>query len=162
MAAGLLGLLSVALALGGDRGGSRSSSSSSSTSSAPFPWDAVRLPKHVIPLRYHLLIHPNLTTLTFAGTAAIEVTVTRQTSEVILHGKRLRVTRAAIEAGSTGPAQEARVLEHQPFEQVALLAAEPLRAGHNYTLSIQYLANLSESFHGFYKSTYRTREGELR
>ncbi|KFP12069.1 Endoplasmic reticulum aminopeptidase 1, partial [Egretta garzetta] len=30
------------------------------------------------------------------------------------------------------------------------------------TLSIQYLANLSESFHGFYKSTYRTREGELR
>ncbi|XP_050768751.1 endoplasmic reticulum aminopeptidase 1 [Gymnogyps californianus] len=158
VAAGLLGLLSVALALGGDRGGSRSSS----TSSTPFPWDAVRLPKHVIPLRYHLLIHPNLTTLTFAGTAAIEVTVTRQTSAVILHGKRLRVTKAAIEAGSAGLAQEARVLEHQPFEQVALLAAEPLRAGHNYTLSIQYLANLSESFHGFYKSTYRTREGELR
>ncbi|KFO09637.1 Endoplasmic reticulum aminopeptidase 1, partial [Balearica regulorum gibbericeps] len=30
------------------------------------------------------------------------------------------------------------------------------------TLTIQYLANLSESFHGFYKSTYRTQEGELR
>ncbi|XP_009578502.1 PREDICTED: endoplasmic reticulum aminopeptidase 1, partial [Fulmarus glacialis] len=51
---------------------------------------------------------------------------------------------------------------HQPLEQVALLTAEPLRAGHSYTLVVQYLANLSESFHGFYKSTYRTQEGELR
>ncbi|XP_009702186.1 PREDICTED: endoplasmic reticulum aminopeptidase 1, partial [Cariama cristata] len=123
-------------------------------------WDAVRLPKDVIPLHYHLLIHPNLTTLTFAGTAAIEVTVTRQTSVVILHSKRLNITRAAI--GSTGSAREARVMERWPLEQVALRAAEPLRAGHNYTLSIQYSADLSQSFRGFYKSTYRTREGELR
>ncbi|GAB0206174.1 endoplasmic reticulum aminopeptidase 1 [Grus japonensis] len=150
-AAGLLALLSVAVALGADRGGG-----------SRFPWDAVRLPQDVIPLHYHLLIHPNLTTLTFAGTAAIEVTVTRQTSAVVLHSKRLHITRAAIEAGSARLAQEVQVLEHHPLEQVALLAAQPLRAGQNYTLSIQYLANLSESFHGFYKSTYRTQEGELR
>ncbi|KAK4815752.1 hypothetical protein QYF61_007170 [Mycteria americana] len=149
VAAGLLGLLGTALAGGGD-------------GSTQFPWDAVRLPKHVVPLRYHLLIHPNLTTLSFAGSAAIEVTVTRQTSAVILHSKLLHITRAAIEDGSARSVQEVLVLEHRPFEQVALLAAEPLRAGHNYTLSIQYFANLSESFHGFYKSTYRTREGELR
>ncbi|KAM6037102.1 endoplasmic reticulum aminopeptidase 1 isoform 1-T2 [Theristicus caerulescens] len=151
-AAGLLGLLSLALALGGERGGG----------SAQFPWDAVRLPKHVVPLRYHLLIHPNLTTLTFAGTAAIEVTVTHQTSVVVLHSKGLHITGAAVEAASGQLAQEAQVLEHQAFEQVALLAAQPLQAGHNYTLSIQYLANLSDTLHGFYKSTYRTREGELR
>ncbi|NXS41302.1 ERAP1 aminopeptidase, partial [Balaeniceps rex] len=84
------------------------------------------------------------------------------TGAVVLHSKRLRITRAAIEAGSGRSAQEARVVEHQRFEQVALLAAQPLWAGHNYTLSIQYVANLSDSFHGFYKSTYRTREGELR
>ncbi|XP_074993395.1 endoplasmic reticulum aminopeptidase 1 [Calonectris borealis] len=153
-AAGLLGLLSLASALGGDWGGGGGSTR--------FPWEAVRLPKHVIPLRYHLLIHPNLTTLTLAGTAAIEVAVSRQTSAVVLHSKRLHITRAAVEAGSARSAQEARVLEHQPLEQVALLTAEPLRAGHSYTLVVQYLANLSESFHGFYKSTYRTREGELR
>ncbi|KAM6109544.1 endoplasmic reticulum aminopeptidase 1 [Phoenicopterus ruber ruber] len=152
VAAGLLGLLSVAWALGGEQG----------AGSTRFPWDAVRLPRHVVPLRYHLLIHPNLTTLTFAGTAAIEVAVTQQTSAVVLHSKRLRITRATIAAVGAHPAREARVLEHRPFEQVALLAAEPLRAGHSYTLSIQYLANLSDSFHGFYKSTYRTREGELR
>ncbi|KAF1499539.1 Endoplasmic reticulum aminopeptidase 1, partial [Eudyptula minor novaehollandiae] len=113
VAAGLLGLLSVALALGGARGGG----------SPRFPWDA--------------------------------------TSAVVLHSKRLHITRAAIEAGSARSAQKVRVLEHQAFEQVALLAAEPLQAGQYYTLSIQYFGNLSESFHGFYKSTYRTQEGEL-
>ncbi|NWX47009.1 ERAP1 aminopeptidase, partial [Steatornis caripensis] len=81
---------------------------------------------------------------------------------VVLHSKGLHITSAAVEAGSAGGPREARVLEHRPLEQVALLAAEPLRAGHNYTLIIQFLANLSESFHGFYKSTYRTPEGELR
>ncbi|NWX15596.1 ERAP1 aminopeptidase, partial [Aegotheles bennettii] len=84
------------------------------------------------------------------------------TSAVVLHGKRLQVTRATVQASGGHQAQEARVVEHQPFEQVALLVTEPLLAGHNYTLSIQYRANLSQSFHGFYKSTYRTREGELR
>lgn len=143
----VLGLAVVASSIGGGLGGD---------SGAPFPWDKVRLPEHVVPLHYHLLIHPNLTTQTFTGTAAIDLTVTRQTSAVILHSKRLHVAWAAIRA------QEARVLEQQALEQVALLAAEPLRAGHNYTVTIQYTANLSDSFHGFYKSTYRTQEGELR
>lgn len=143
----VLGLAVVASSIGGGLGGD---------SGAPFPWDKVRLPEHVVPLHYHLLIHPNLTTQTFTGTAAIDLTVTRQTSAVILHSKRLHVAWAAIGA------QEARVLEQQALEQVALLAAEPLRAGHNYTVTIQYTANLSDSFHGFYKSTYRTQEGELR
>uniref|UniRef100_A0A8C3JE15 Aminopeptidase n=1 Tax=Calidris pygmaea TaxID=425635 RepID=A0A8C3JE15_9CHAR len=148
VAAGLVGLLSSALAAGG--------------ASAPFPWREVRLPKDVVPLHYHLLIHPNLTTLTFAGTAAIEVTVSQRTSAVVLHSKRLRIARAAVEPGHGHPLQETQVVEHQALEQVALLTPEPLQAGHNYTLHIQYLANLSESFHGFYKSTYRTQEGELR
>ncbi|XP_075583234.1 endoplasmic reticulum aminopeptidase 1 [Pelecanus crispus] len=151
VAAGLLGLLGAALALGAEPGGG-----------SQFPWDAVRLPEHIIPLRYHLLIHPNLTTLTFAGTAAIEVTVAQQSSAVVLHAKRLQITRAAIEDGGGRSVRAVRVLEHRALEQVALLAAEPLRAGRRYTLSIQYAANLSESFHGFYKSTYRTQEGELR
>ncbi|NXA49540.1 ERAP1 aminopeptidase, partial [Nothocercus julius] len=88
------------------------------------------------------------------------------TSWLILHSKRLRIAQAAIEAaagpGGARSVQEVQVLEHQPLEQVALLAAEPLRPGHSYTVSVHYAANLSEAFHGFYKSTYRTQDGELR
>ncbi|NXC14016.1 ERAP1 aminopeptidase, partial [Corythaeola cristata] len=78
------------------------------------------------------------------------------TGAVVLHGKGLRIAGAAVGA------RQARVLEHRRAEQLALLPEQPLRAGHRYTLHFQYFANLSESFRGFYKSTYRTREGELR
>ncbi|KAM6229993.1 endoplasmic reticulum aminopeptidase 1 [Porphyrio hochstetteri] len=152
-AAGLLALLSAAWALGAAREGG---------GPARFPWDAVRLPRDVVPLHYHLLIHPNLSTLSFAGTAAIEVTATRPTRGVVLHGKHLRVTGATVQAAGSRSAREASVLEHQPLEQMALLLDEPLRAGHNYTLRLQYHANLSESFHGFYQSSYSTRDGERR
>ncbi|XP_075267192.1 endoplasmic reticulum aminopeptidase 1 [Opisthocomus hoazin] len=144
----LLGLLSVSRAIG--------------SGDAEFPWGAVRLPTDVVPLRYHLLVHPNLTTLNFAGTVAIEVAVTRQTRAVVLHSKRLLIDGATIEGGDAMEARGVRVLEHQALEQLALLPTQPLRTGLRYTLRIQYRGNLSESFHGLYKSSYRTRGGELR
>uniref|UniRef100_A0A803Y2M8 Aminopeptidase n=1 Tax=Meleagris gallopavo TaxID=9103 RepID=A0A803Y2M8_MELGA len=92
----------------------------------PFPWDEVRLPKHVVPLHYRLLIHPNLTTLTFTGTVDIDVAVAQPTKAVVLHGKRLRVTGAAIEAGagSTCAVRDVRLLQNPPREQLALLAVK--------------------------------------
>ncbi|NWH74544.1 ERAP1 aminopeptidase, partial [Piaya cayana] len=84
------------------------------------------------------------------------------TSAIILHSKRLHITRATVKAEQSHLEQEARVLEHQEREQVAILADETLQDGQDYTITIQFLGNLSSTFHGFYKSTYRTQEGELR
>lgn len=135
----------------------------SGNGSNPFPWNKIRLPKHVLPVHYDLLIHPNLTTLTFTGLTKIEITVTQQTNSVVLHGKYLQITKASIQktTESTDTDNKVLVLEYPPFEQIALLATEPLQVG-NYVIRIEYSANLSESYHGFYKSTYRTPEGEVR
>ncbi|XP_062985643.1 endoplasmic reticulum aminopeptidase 1 [Elgaria multicarinata webbii] len=132
--------------------------------SNPFPWNQIRLPKHVVPVHYDLLIHPNLTTLTFTGLTKIEITVTQQTSSIILHSKYLQIAKATIQGAteSHDTAKGVTVLEYPPFEQVALVASEPLQIGHNYIITIEYSANLSTNFHGFYKSTYRTPEGEVR
>lgn len=133
-------------------------------SSKPFPWKQVRLPKHVVPVHYDLLIHPNLTTLTFMGFAKIEIVVHQQTSSIILHSKYLHIAKATIqgEMGGIHAERGVSVSEYPPFEQIALLTDEPLLPGKNYSIVIQYSANLSDSFHGFYKSTYRTPEGEVR
>ncbi|XP_055968368.1 endoplasmic reticulum aminopeptidase 1 [Sorex fumeus] len=130
----------------------------------PFPWNKMRLPEHVTPLHYDLMIHANLSTLTFEGTVEIQVTSTEPTSTIILHSQHLRISQATLRMGTgEGEAESPlRVLEHPEHEQLALLASQPLLAGRLYTVAIQYAGNLSESFHGFYKSTYRTQDGELR
>nr|XP_056705009.1 endoplasmic reticulum aminopeptidase 1 [Euleptes europaea]XP_056705010.1 endoplasmic reticulum aminopeptidase 1 [Euleptes europaea] len=154
----LLGILNLATLLSCDH------HSETGYSSKPFPWNKVRLPKHVVPVHYDLLIHPNLTTLTFTGYAKIEITVLQQTSSIILHSKYLHISKATIRGEMEGihAEQGVAVSEYPPFEQIALLTDEPLQVGNNYFIIIEYSANLSDSFHGFYKSTYRTPEGEVR
>ncbi|XP_040842008.1 endoplasmic reticulum aminopeptidase 1 isoform X2 [Ochotona curzoniae] len=130
----------------------------------PFPWDKMRLPEHVIPVHYDLMIHANLTTLTFRGITEIEVTASQPTSTIILHSHQLQIAKATLKkrAGERLLEDALEVLEYPPQEQIALVAPEPLLAGLSYTIVIEYSGNLSDSFHGFYKSTYRTKEGEVR
>lgn len=130
----------------------------------PFPWNKMRLPEHIIPVHYNLMIHANLTTLTFEGTTAVEITVSQPTSAIILHSHHLQISKATLKngAGERQSEEPLRVLEYPPHEQIALLAPKPLAVGLPYTVVIDYAGNLSESFHGFYKSTYRTKEGEVR
>ena len=110
------------------------------------------------------MIHANLTTLTFGGTTQIEITARKPTNTIILHSHHLQISKAALrKGGGQRQAEERlRVLENPPQEQIALLASKPLVVGLPYTIVIDYAGNLSESFHGFYKSTYRTKEGEVR
>lgn len=145
-------------------GQSSETTSPKASDGTPFPWNKMRLPEHIIPGHYDLMIHANLTTLTFKGTTAIEITASQRTSAIILHSNHLQISKATLKkgAGERQSEEPLRVLEYPPHEQIALLAPEPLVVGLPYTIVIEYAGNLSESFHGFYKSTYRTKEGEVR
>ncbi|OCU02291.1 endoplasmic reticulum aminopeptidase 1 isoform X2 [Xenopus laevis] len=129
-----------------------------------FPWENLRLPQFAAPFHYDLQIHPNLTTFTFTGLTKVMVTVTQKTSFLVLHSKNLEITKTSIERkmGKNPVLQDLLLLEHPVNEQIALLTADPLIPGENYTIYIEYNANLSQSFRGFYKSTYRTKDGEVR
>ncbi|XP_035147064.1 endoplasmic reticulum aminopeptidase 1 isoform X1 [Callithrix jacchus] len=129
-----------------------------------FPWNKIRLPEYIIPVHYDLLIHANLTKSTFWGTTEVEITASQPTSTIILHSHHLQISTATLRKGAGERLSEEplQVLEHHAQEQIALLAPEPLLPGLLYTVVIHYAGNLSETLHGFYKSTYRTKEGELR
>ncbi|XP_055459979.1 endoplasmic reticulum aminopeptidase 1 isoform X1 [Psammomys obesus] len=131
---------------------------------APFPWNNMRLPEYITPIHYDLMIHANLSTLTFLGTAEVEITASQPASTIIMHSHQLQISKATLRkgVGETLSEEPLKVLEYPAHEQIALLAPQPLLAGSLYTVIINYAANLSESFHGFYKSTYRTQEGEMR
>lgn len=131
-----------------------------STSGQAFPWSHMRLPKTVSPLHYDLTIHPNLTTLDFTGVVRIQLEVHRDTSLIVLHAKQMQVTEALLLAPEG--ARPLRVLEYPRFHQLALLSDTLLSRGRTYEILLGFAANFSDSFHGFYKSSYRTSSGDVR
>ncbi|XP_072520732.1 endoplasmic reticulum aminopeptidase 1b [Salminus brasiliensis] len=133
------------------------------TDGSPFPWNKMRLPESVSPLHYDLLIHPNLTSLDFAGRVKIQVKVHEETHTIVLHSKDLSISKAVLSGSDEGQGQALRVLEYPAYQQIALMSnGTALKKGGVYVFQLDFEAKLSESFHGFYKSTYRTSEGEER
>uniref|UniRef100_A0A672HTD0 Aminopeptidase n=1 Tax=Salarias fasciatus TaxID=181472 RepID=A0A672HTD0_SALFA len=130
------------------------------TSGEPFPWNRMRLPKTVSPLHYDLSIHPNLTTLDFTGVVRIELEVHEDVHAVILHAKNMEISGALLLAPEG--AKPLKVLEYPQSHQLALLSDSVLTKGRKYEVQLAFAANLSDSYHGFYKSSYRTKTGEVR
>ncbi|MEZ5167135.1 MAG: hypothetical protein R2695_11840 [Acidimicrobiales bacterium] len=49
-----------------------------------------RLPTHVVPSRYELVIEPDLEAATFRGSAVIDVELLERTDEIVCHAAELR------------------------------------------------------------------------
>lgn len=134
------------------------------TNGLPFPWSKVRLPNYIVPVHYHLQIHPNLTTLMFNGSVKIEIDVKNNTNWVVLHSKNLKIfTATVLDEGEAHLSDKVLpVLEYPPHEQIAIFSPKILTSGEKYFLYLEFGAPLSDGFYGFYKSTYRTKGGETR
>lgn len=52
--------------------------------------------RYIIPLHYRLLLHPNLTSLSFTGSVQIQIDVQNNTNWVVLHSKGLQISTATI------------------------------------------------------------------
>nr|XP_043881768.1 endoplasmic reticulum aminopeptidase 2 isoform X1 [Solea senegalensis]XP_043881769.1 endoplasmic reticulum aminopeptidase 2 isoform X1 [Solea senegalensis] len=129
-----------------------------------FPWSRFRLPRYIIPLHYRLLLHPNLTSLSFTGSVQIQIDVQNNTNWVVLHSKGLNITRATILNQNLAHLsdQVLPVLHNPSHEQIGIFSPRVLSSGQKYFLYIEFGADLVDGFHGFYMSTYRTTTGETR
>ncbi|XP_076995199.1 leucyl-cystinyl aminopeptidase isoform X2 [Tamandua tetradactyla] len=130
------------------------------TNGKVFPWAQARLPTAVMPVRYELNLHPNLTSMTFRGSVLISVQVLKATWNIILHSKGHNISRVTLRSAVSSQEQQVEILEYPSRQQVAVVARQALLEGHNYTLKIEYSANISRSFYGFYGFTYTDESKE--
>ncbi|XP_062870320.1 endoplasmic reticulum aminopeptidase 1 [Trichomycterus rosablanca] len=124
-----------------------------------FQWQ-MRLTNTVKPLHYDILIHPNLTFLNFTGSVQIQLEVQQDTKHIILHSKNLHISRAVVLV--QGRAHLLYFHESVAFEQIALSSPSFTFTKGIHVIHVAFSANLSDSFHGFYKGSYTTRTGEVR
>ncbi|TSM85984.1 Endoplasmic reticulum aminopeptidase 2 [Bagarius yarrelli] len=134
------------------------------TNGLPFPWSKLRLPNYIIPIHYHLLIHPNLTTMRFNGSVKIEIDVKNNTNWVVLHSKNLEIVTATVLDESEAHLSDKvlPVLEYPSHEQIAIFSPKILSSGEKYFLYLEFGAAMVDGFYGFYRSTYKSKEGETR
>ncbi|KAK3521833.1 hypothetical protein QTP70_018566 [Hemibagrus guttatus] len=129
------------------------------TNDSSYPWK-LRLPETVKPVHYDLLIHPNLTFLNFTGSVQIQLDIQQDTKHILLHSKNLHISRAVVLQSDHGHLLQ--VYESDPFEQITLFSQDFTFRKGMHVIQLDFSANLSNSFHGFYKGSYTTQSGEVR
>uniref|UniRef100_A0A8C6TGD7 Leucyl/cystinyl aminopeptidase n=1 Tax=Neogobius melanostomus TaxID=47308 RepID=A0A8C6TGD7_9GOBI len=129
-----------------------------STNGEVFPWAQLRLPQSVRPLGYNLTLNPDLDTMTFTGRTAITMFIRHNTKHIVLHSVNLNITKATFKVND-GEATAVTVLEYKPNQQIAVKFTEELKAGQKCVLTLDYAAELSHTYDGFYNSSYSDKEG---
>ncbi|KAL7836696.1 hypothetical protein AOLI_G00279800 [Acnodon oligacanthus] len=121
-----------------------------------FPWTGLRLPASVHPVHYEISLQPNLTAMTFQGSVAISMVVLQETNKIVLHSYDLKIINGTFQD------EKVNILEYKPWQQIAIKFSKELKKGEKYVLKIHYSANLSNSYDGFYNSSYIDTNGKRR
>ncbi|XP_018327042.1 endoplasmic reticulum aminopeptidase 1 isoform X2 [Agrilus planipennis] len=132
------------------------------TNGQVFPWNNIRLPTFVKPIRYNITIHPNLTTLDVKAQISVLFFVEKDTQFIVLHAKNITITDKMVQDKKGNHIRVTKLLEYTGAQQIYFEVKEKFKKKHNYTLNLRYTTKLSRDYKGFYVSSYKNSEGETR
>lgn len=127
-----------------------------------FPYQNIRLPNNVRPLSYDIYIHPNLTTFKFYGRVKIALRCYRPTKNIILHLRDLSVGDIKLTDSKQNHLKIARTVQHKKNQQYLIATDKELREKETYAIYLENNGTLSNNLEGFYKSSYKTKSGQVR
>ncbi|XP_053689545.1 glutamyl aminopeptidase [Sabethes cyaneus] len=119
-----------------------------------------RLPRHVKPRHYKLLLHPDLEQQTFSGQIGIDIMVSEPTDYIVLHSKQLAIEGTTVKRllpdRSELPVVVKQAYTYDPH-QYWVIETESIDSG-EYRLSMNFSGSLANRIVGFYSSSYRDKE----
>ncbi len=115
------------------------------------PW---RLPRHVIPSHYDLVLEPDLETFTFTGSVGMDVDVLEPTSQIVLNVAEVDIKSATISSGE--PVEE--ISYDEEYERATLTFGSELATG-SYRLEIEHTGVINDQLRGLYRSMFKDSDG---
>lgn len=128
----------------------------------PFPWNNIRLPDSLIPLRYSVVLHPNLTTLFLRGQMEVIFAVQKETNFIVFHGKNVTLTVVMVKDLNQREILNTRILYYPPHQQIYIELKNYLQVGSNYSLALRYEGKVRTDLEGLYLSSYKAPNGMKR
>jgi aminopeptidase N len=117
-----------------------------------------QLPRTAIPHHYAITVTPHAERLAFDGAVAIDLQVTKATSQLVLNAADLNVTKATLtQAGK--PVANARIATDADAQTVSLDFGRTLAPG-RYRLDIAYSGKINTQANGLFALDYKNKEGK--
>ena len=127
-----------------------------------FPHKEILLPKNISPERYQVYLHPNLTTFDFHGGVKIDIVCKKATRNILLHVKKLNITSYGVQDSHGNHLPVLQVAQSKKLEQYLVEMRDELKKGEKYTVKFDFNGHLSNTMAGFYKSSYKTKNGKMK
>lgn len=117
--------------------------------------NSVRLPNYIKPVRYKILLTPDLEGFKFDGEEEIEIEISKKTDEVLLHSAEIEITEAQV----TGVVNDVAEITYIKKHEIAKLKFNQSLAVGKTFLRLKFTGILNDKMRGFYRSKY-THEGK--
>lgn len=117
-----------------------------------------RLPKTVVPSRYELTLEPDLVNYTFAGSEAIDITVSESVDVMVINSIEIEIDEAWVAATDGSRTDVSGIAYDEELQRATLSLASSVAPG-DYVLHANFRGLLNDQLHGFYRSTFKDDAG---
>ena len=111
-----------------------------------------RLPVHLIPERYRLVLHPDLEGFLFSGEETIYLQLNKNTKQIILHAMELEIFFAEFRQGKTS--FKVKQVDYNKKKESATLDFGQILPKGAAELTLKFKGVLNDKMRGFYRSKY--------
>ncbi|KAE8260863.1 hypothetical protein A4X13_0g94 [Tilletia indica] len=114
-----------------------------------------RLPGHIKPLHYKLLIKTDLKKLEFQGVVTIKLQVEKDAEEIELNAAKLNLSKAllSVEGSQADESKHLEVAKDDFHGRITVNLGQVLKSGSTAYLTIAFLAPIADDLTGYYQSS---------
>ncbi|KAL7982595.1 hypothetical protein Chor_010193 [Crotalus horridus] len=119
------------------------------------PWTKLRLPGHLRPLHYNLMLSVFMENFTFSGEVNVQVECLNATRYIVLHAHRMHIEAVRVAEDRLAGALNVSGFFLYPQTQVfVIILNRSLEEQRSYNLKILYNAPIENELLGFFRSSY--------